>query len=695
MTTLKALSASGLTAAKQPLGALVSAEPDVILLTHNFSSDYAFPKLAERKYYKDSPGPFGIKTGDFTVNFDTKVNMTFVQSNAGYNNTIGYYTILDDGTISTTKLAFTNANAVKAGATVSFDVTPLANDFGFFLIADGYDTNKSFKGLDLTNGTLSFVYDNGKGTERAAKITDTADHVSLVYTLNGIETVLKGDIYHTTTRGGAAGLNADGLVHTVSGLATTGDTSKLRVGFEDLYKLGDGDYNDVIFDVSVAGSRIVISSGTAGDDTLRGSDRADRILGLAGNDVIYGSSGNDTLDGGAGSDTVNYSLLTAGLIVNLKAEIATKAGGYTDTLIGFEHVVGSAYADEIRGTTGDNTLNGGDGDDLLFGDYGNDTLYGGNGVDRLIGDTGNDILYGEAGDDRLEGSVGNDILYGGDGIDRLLGGDGDDVLYGDAGDDRIEGGEGNDTLIGGAGNDRIDGGNGIDTVDYSSHAAGVTVILGSHADVNGDGVADDDILFIENAIGTAFNDSLRGDALDNTLWGNDGADYLEGNGGNDILYGGAGNDDHVWVNGNKVSNGGLFGGNGDDTLYGGEGNDRLEGGNDNDTLYGGAGADRLTGGAGNDRFVLDVLDGSLDKITDFALGQDVLDISDVLSGYDINTSDINNFVRLIYRDANRVDLVINADGVGNDGVTVAQVFGSNFQGLSVTDLINNGSLIAV
>ncbi|MCK6419077.1 MAG: type I secretion C-terminal target domain-containing protein, partial [Alphaproteobacteria bacterium] len=560
---------------------------------------------------------------------------------------------------------------------------------------NGYETNKSYKGLDLVNGTLSFVYDNGKATERAAKITDTADHVSLVYTLKGVETILKGDIYHTTTRGATTTMNADGLVHTVSGLAKAGDTGTLRIGFEDLYKLGDSDYNDLVFDVSVDAVRIVISNGTSGDDTLQGSVRSDVINGLEGNDLIYGSSGSDKLDGGAGIDTLDYSLLTAGLVVNLKAGTAVKANGYSDELAGFEHVVGTAFADEIRGTIGDNTINGGDGDDLLYGDHGNDTLYGGNGVDRLIGDTGNDVLYGQAGDDRLEGGTGNDTLYGGDGIDRLLGGDGDDVLYGDNGDDRVEGGEGNDTLIGGAGFDRLDGGNGIDTVDYSSHTAGVTVILGSHADVNGDGVADDDILFIENAIGTAHNDSLRGDALGNTLWGNDGADYLEGNDGNDILYGGAGHDDHVWVNGDKVSNGGLFGGNGDDTLYGGEGNDRLEGGNDNDTLYGGAGMDRMTGGAGNDRFVLDVLDGSVDKITDFVLGQDILDISDVLSGFDINTSDINNFVRLIYRDANRTDLVINADGVGNDGVTVAQVFGSNLQGMTATDLVNNGALLTV
>jgi Ca2+-binding RTX toxin-like protein len=51
---------------------------------------------------------------------------------------------------------------------------------------------------------------------------------------------------------------------------------------------------------------------------------------------------------------------------------------------------------------------------------GNDLLEGGNGDDRLYGGLGNDILRGGAGDDRLWGGPGDDILTGGDGSDRFI-----------------------------------------------------------------------------------------------------------------------------------------------------------------------------------------------------------------------------------------------------------------------------------
>jgi len=57
------------------------------------------------------------------------------------------------------------------------------------------------------------------------------------------------------------------------------------------------------------------------------------------------------------------------------------------------------------------------------------------GDDTLIGGAGDDILYGQGGDDTLHGGAGNDILYGGSGNDTLIGGAGNDTLIGGAGDD--------------------------------------------------------------------------------------------------------------------------------------------------------------------------------------------------------------------------------------------------------------------
>nr|WP_159063664.1 Ig-like domain-containing protein [Thaumasiovibrio occultus] len=55
--------------------------------------------------------------------------------------------------------------------------------------------------------------------------------------------------------------------------------------------------------------------------------------------------------------------------------------------------------------------------------------------DNLYGEAGSDIIFGQGGDDTLEGGLGNDILIGGDGDDLLLGGAGVDQLAGGAGAD--------------------------------------------------------------------------------------------------------------------------------------------------------------------------------------------------------------------------------------------------------------------
>ena len=103
----------------------------------------------------------------------------------------------------------------------------------------------------------------------------------------------------------------------------------------------------------------------------------------------------------------------------------------------------------------------GSGDDTLTGDEGSDILYAGNGDDILDGGSGNDLLLAGNGDDILDGGSGNDLLLAGNGNDYLDGGSGDDYLDGGNGDDRLiydlsenlgscdlyAGGRGSDTLV--------------------------------------------------------------------------------------------------------------------------------------------------------------------------------------------------------------------------------------------------------
>ena len=185
---------------------------------------------------------------------------------------------------------------------------------------------------------------------------------------------------------------------------------------------------------------------------------------------------------------------------------------------------------------------------------------------ELTGTAAADKLVGAGGEDELNGLGGNDFLGGAGGNDELNGG---------AGDDTLEGGPGADTLNGGA------NGSAGDTIAYAGSAEAVRVNLGKATATGGD--AEGDVFEnVENIIGSAGDDWLRGDANDNRLTGLAGDDTLiGGGGGNDTLNGGAG----------------------DDTLNGGEGDD---------TLIGGAGADLLTGGPGADTLSYAGSDGAVD-----------------------------------------------------------------------------------
>ena len=132
-------------------------------------------------------------------------------------------------------------------------------------------------------------------------------------------------------------------------------------------------------------------TGGPSDNLLIGGNEADNIVGGAGNDTIMGLDGPDVLDGGDGTaDIVSYSNDSAGVSVQLWNNYGTDGGADSDQLLNFEGVFGSAYNDDIAGTTGDNSLFGDDGDDILYGQGGVDDLRGGagNGQFKFTADAG-------------------------------------------------------------------------------------------------------------------------------------------------------------------------------------------------------------------------------------------------------------------------------------------------------------------
>ncbi|MTJ21741.1 DUF4114 domain-containing protein [Dolichospermum sp. UHCC 0352] len=111
--------------------------------------------------------------------------------------------------------------------------------------------------------------------------------------------------------------------------------------------------------------------------------------------------------------------------------LLASASGYT--------LLGLAGNDSIDGVTGtgDNILDGGEGDDEIFAKE-NDTALGGEGNDQIFSDgQGNNILSGGEGNDQIFpdqndkvfSDAGNDIIYSGLGGNTLTGGDGQDTFW--------------------------------------------------------------------------------------------------------------------------------------------------------------------------------------------------------------------------------------------------------------------------
>lgn len=204
--------------------------------------------------------------------------------------------------------------------------------------------------------------------------------------------------------------------------------------------------------------------GNNGADTLNGNDGADTIYGGDGDDIINGDADNDTIDGGAendtmtgglGTDTVTYATAASAVTVNLATATAQNTiGAGTDTISGFENLIGSAFNDKLTGDTGNNTITAGDGDDVVIGGAGNDTLTGGNGTDTINYSTaGSAVTFNLATlTAQATGGAGTDTVSG---FEDVVGSDYNDNLTGDAGNNNISGGAGSDTLTGGAGNDTL------------------------------------------------------------------------------------------------------------------------------------------------------------------------------------------------------------------------------------------------
>ncbi|MHC8374818.1 retention module-containing protein [Pseudomonas sp. MDT1-16] len=126
---------------------------------------------------------------------------------------------------------------------------------------------------------------------------------------------------------------------------------------------------------------------------------------------------------------------------------------------------------------GADTVNGGDGNDILFGDLVSFNGVAGEGYQALQAfvaqQTGVDVSKVTTSNVHqfiTEHYTAFDMSGAHDGNDSLLGGAGNDILFGQGGNDLLDAGKGNDILLGGSGNDSLMGGQGNDILIGGSGA---------------------------------------------------------------------------------------------------------------------------------------------------------------------------------------------------------------------------------
>ena len=128
--------------------------------------------------------------------------------------------------------------------------------------------------------------------------------------------------------------------------------------------------------------------GSTGDDTLVGTQDEDFIRGFGGDDVIAPGGGGDLVNGGAGVDLLDYSGVGNGVAVDLARRFLFD--GSPGRAAGVEDVVGSPFADRLRGNEAPNVITGGGGADEI-------NVQDGFGGDVVSADPGSTCL-GDPGD---------------------------------------------------------------------------------------------------------------------------------------------------------------------------------------------------------------------------------------------------------------------------------------------------------
>ena len=438
-----------------------------------------------------------------------------------------------------------------------------------------------------------------------------------------------------------------------------------------------------------AGSDGAWVDGGSGNDKLYGGGGQNTLLGGAGNDRIYGGTAINRLSGGADADVFIAAKRIAGVDNSSENTIADFARGvdkidissygvssfrqlqlileatlrgdaffnanFGDSLNCFaitgvakaklsagDFVFYTGSARNVIGTDLSDRLFASSSGSILQGGLGQNELFGGSGADVFVAPTRKIVLSSDgntnevfdfvSGADRIDVSaygitsfkqlnhileenldgdtyfevslhsfkssftlngVGIDqlrsrdfIFYTGD-VKEVIGDSRSDHLFAGSKGAVLKGLAGNAVQLGGDGNDRLDGGTGDDAF-YGGRGDDVYIV-----DSDGDMIVEASGEGIDLVISYSNTSVKLADNVENLIVKGD-SENVDGE-GNDLANVITGSSDANW----------LVGNGGNDTLIGGAGRDDLDGGVGNDTLNGGSGADNMMGGAGDDVYIID------------------------------------------------------------------------------------------
>ena len=414
--------------------------------------------------------------------------------------------------------------------------------------------------MDGANGVISL------GTHKVENLTGTAFADDL--TGDARNNILRGGAGDDTIRTGGGtdwvegGAGADTILRTNGGyLHISYEHSQggvdVSISHSDAHAFGGDASGDTFSNVhGLKGSNFA--------DVLEGNTWSNTMYGLDGDDYFIATRGYDNYYGGDGFDTVDFGNHqgTSGLTINGTNGVATH--GYNDgatygysRMYDVEHIVGTSRNDTIRFGAGDNVLEGG------------------KGVDTLYGGAGNDIYFVEFGG-------GNDQIYeyGNQGHDTIMVGYEDGLSW-------------DDVTIGAGANLTIHvSGQGTLATAYNSPNDNRELVGIDAIDIGGVGGVD--IWFVNygwssrTAYGSGY--IYRGDHPNGTPRRN----LIQASHGNDIIYAAGTSSDY------ETENNFLHGKRGNDTIYASVGDDQyiFDRGSGRDAIYDSGGLDHIQFGPG-------------------------------------------------------------------------------------------------